>query len=184
MPAEYHFITLWRVEGTRQEVVDVLRDAADLPRWWPSVYLDVRVVEEGDEDGVGRRVGLLTKGWLPYTLRGLFRTTPNDGVDGIELEADGDFAGRGVWSFAQDGPWVEATYDWRIEARKPLLRRLTWLMRPLFAANHRWAMQRGEESMVLELARRRAPNPEVAALVPAPPPPTFRRRRDPDIQGQ
>ena len=176
MPADYHFITRWRVEGTREEVADVLRDAVDLPRWWPSVYLDVSVVEEGDADGVGRVIDLFTKGWLPYTLRWRFTTTRNDGPAGSALQADGDFVGNGVWTFTQDGPWCVAEYDWRIEARKPLLRRLTWLMRPLFSANHRWAMARGEESLRLELARRRAPTPDAAARVPAPPPPTFRRR--------
>jgi len=46
------------------------------------------------------------------------------------------------------------TYEWQVGASKPLLRRLTWLLRPVFAANHRWAMARGEESLRLELRRR------------------------------
>ena len=33
---DYHFITTWRVPGTTREVSEVLADAADLPRWWPS----------------------------------------------------------------------------------------------------------------------------------------------------
>jgi hypothetical protein len=48
------------------------------------------------------------------------------------------------------------TYNWRVSAIKPLLRWLSWLLRPVFAANHRWAMARGEESLRLELRRRRA----------------------------
>ena len=65
------------------------------------------------------------------------------------------------------------TYDWRISATKPLLRRLSWLLRPAFSANHHWAMKRGEESLRLELRRRRDPGDPV----PPPPPPTFVRRR-------
>lgn len=158
----------------------MLRDATDLPRWWPSVYLDVRVLAEGDERGVGRAVELWTKGWLPYTLRWRFTTTRNDGVDGLALRAEGDFVGEGVWTFAQAGSSVVATYDWRITAEKPLLKRLTWLLRPAFSANHRWAMRQGERSLRLELARRRLPS-ERAARLPQPPPPTFRRllRRSP-----
>ena len=175
MGAAYEFVTRWRLEGTREEVFDVLREALDLPRWWPSVYLDVTLLAEGDAAGVGRQVELLTKGWLPYTLRWRFTTTESRGPAGMALAADGDFVGRGIWTFTQSGPYVDAVYDWRIEARKPLLRRLTWLLRPLFAANHRWAMRQGEESLRLELARRRAPNPEAAASVPAPPAATFRR---------
>ena len=171
---DYHFITRWRVKGTAAEVAGVLRDAEELPRWWPSVYLDVRVIEEGDARGVGRVVDLWTKGWLPYTLRWRFTTTRNDGAAGLALRADGDFVGEGVWTFTQHGAFVEAEYDWRIAAEKPLLKRLTWLLRPAFSANHRWAMRKGEESMRLELARRRLP-PEQARHVAAPAGPTFAR---------
>jgi len=174
MSSEYHFITRWRLRGTREEVAAVLENPQDLVRWWPAVYLDVRLIQEGRPDGVGRVVDLWTKGWLPYTLRWRFTTTRNDGVDGLALRAEGDFRGVGVWSFTQVGEYVEAVYDWRISAEKPLIKRLTGLLRPLFGANHRWAMRTGEESLRLELARRRLP-PERAASVPAPPAPTFRR---------
>jgi len=174
MSSDYHFITHWRVQGTREEVAQILGDATDLPRWWPSVYLDVRVLDQGGADGVGRVVDLWTKGWLPYTLRWRFTTTENNREQGLALRAEGDFAGTGRWTFTQEGDSVDAMYDWRIRAEKPLLRRLTWLMRPAFSANHRWAMQRGEESLKLELQRRRLP-PERAATVPPPPGPTFRR---------
>ena len=66
---EYHFITTWRVESTPEEVSAILGNGPDLARWWPSVYLDVEVLETGDERGVGTVVGLYTKGYLPYTLR-------------------------------------------------------------------------------------------------------------------
>jgi hypothetical protein len=122
-------------------------------------------------------VDLYTKGFLPYTLRWSFIVTESRGQDGFALEAHGDFEGNGVWTFEQDGPWVNVTYDWRIRADKPLLRRLSFVMKPLFEANHRWAMARGEESLRLELARRRARTPEERARVPAPPGPTWPTRR-------
>jgi hypothetical protein len=64
----YPFLSRWRVEGTCGEVADVLGDPLGLPRWWPSVHLDVKELEPADSRGVGRRVRLLTRGWLPYTL--------------------------------------------------------------------------------------------------------------------
>jgi hypothetical protein len=171
---EYHFVTRWRVRGTREEVVGVLSDACDLVRWWPSVYLDVQLVHEGDEQGVGRIVDLWTKGWLPYTLRWRFTTTRRDGDRGFTLRADGDFRGEGVWTFTQYGHFVEARYDWRIAAEKPLLKHLTWLLRPAFSANHRWAMRQGERSLDLELTRRRLAEADARRL-PPPPGPTFAR---------
>jgi hypothetical protein len=50
---------------------------------------------------------------------------------------------------------VKVTGDWDIRADKPLLRYLSFLFKPIFSANHRWAMARGEESLRLELGRRR-----------------------------
>lgn len=178
MPSnDYQFITRWRVESTVNEVADILKGASDLPRWWPSVYLDVRELEPGDKDGVGKVVSLYTKGWLPYTLRWQFRVTESRYPYGFSLEAWGDFEGWGVWTFEQDGPFVNIIYDWKISANKPLLNALSFLLKPVFSANHRWAMARGEESLRLEIARRKARSAEEAALIPPPPGPTFPHNR-------
>lgn len=150
---DYHFITVWRLRGTCRQVADLLHNPADLARWWARVYLKVDVVEPGDDRGVGRVVRLLTKGWLPYTLRWSFRVIESRYPYGFSLEAWGDFDGRGRWTFEQDGEWVKATYDWRLRAEKPLLRYLSFLMKPVFAANHRWAMAEGERSLQRELDR-------------------------------
>lgn len=173
MPApEYRFLTRWRVIGTAREVADVLGDARALPRWWPSVYLRAEELEAGGEDGVGKCVRVHTKGWLPYTLDWEFRVTESRHPLGFSLEASGDLAGRGIWSFEQYGVWTLVTYDWQVRAEKPLLQLLSPLLRPLLEANHRWAMRMGEDSLRLELARRRAVTPEDLAGIPAPPSPT------------
>jgi hypothetical protein len=177
MSNEYVFVSHWRVESTLEEVSDVLGDALGLARWWPSVYLSVRELEPGDERGVGRVIDLFTKGWLPYTLRWRFRVTESHHPFGFSLEAWGDLVGSGVWSFTQNGPYVDIVYDWRVHADKPLLRYGSFIFKPIFAANHRWAMARGEESLKLELARRHASSPEERARIPSPPPPTFSPRR-------
>jgi hypothetical protein len=65
---DYHFVTYWRVEGSIEEVYRVLSDATDLVRWWPAVYLDVKELEPGKKNGIGKVVSLHTRGWLPYTL--------------------------------------------------------------------------------------------------------------------
>jgi hypothetical protein len=177
VPSDYHFVTRWTFEGTRAEIAEVLADAEALPRWWPSVYLDVTVLRPNGPDGVGGVFELLTAGLLPYTLRWRFTTTENSGPDGLALTADGDFRGTGRWTFTQDGPQVHVVYDWRIAAEKPLLKRLTWLLRPAFSANHRWAMKHGERSLALELRRRRATDEAERTRIPPPPGRPFKRRR-------
>jgi hypothetical protein len=170
--ADYHFFTEWRVAATIAEVKAVLGDARTLPQWWPAVYLAVGVVEPGGPDGAGAIVDLYTKGWLPYTLRWTLHITEPITDTGFALRATGDLEGTGRWTFAQDGPEVLITYDWRLHASKPLLRRLSWALKPAFAANHRWAMRRGEESLRLELRRQRQGDAS-SAPIPPPPPPTF-----------
>ena len=176
MAAEYHFITNWKIQGTAHEVAEVLRDPIALPRWWPSVYLDVNELAPGDpQTHVGRYIELYTKGWLPYTLRWRFKVTESRGDAGFALVADGDFVGTGIWTLKQLGDVVDVQYDWRIRADKPLLRYGSLVFRPVFGANHRWAMARGEESLKLELLRRRATTEAERLAVPAPPAPTFAR---------
>ena len=153
---DYHFVTRWRVQGTVSEVYDILSRVTDMPRWWPSVYLDVQELEPGDPHGVGKIVSLHTRGWLPYTLRWQFRVTAARYPEGYSIEAWGDFVGSGSWYFEQSGELVDITYDWKIRAEKPLLRYLSFVFKPFFAANHRWAMAQGERSLRAEMARRRS----------------------------
>ncbi len=178
---DYHFLTTWRIAATPDEISDVLGDAASLGRWWPSVYLRVRVLDDGDDRGLGKVVDLWTKGFLPYTLRWRFTVTESDPPHGFRLEASGDFVGRGIWTLqseagpdASGGPSTLVTYDWLVLAEKGVLKTLSPIMKPIFAANHRWAMARGEESLRLELARRHAAgDPTVLAAIPQAPGPTF-----------
>ena len=169
MSNQYAFLTHWRVRGTIEEVSAILDDPLGLARWWPSVYLRVQELEPGDPvTHVGRYIDLYTKGFLPYTLKWRFRVTESRAPHGFSLVADGDFVGTGVWTLKQDGDYADITYDWRIAADKPLLKYGTPIFRPFFAANHRWAMARGLESLELELRRRRG-----ETGVPAPPGATF-----------
>ena len=97
----YHFISQWRVEGTCGEVADILGDPLSFPRWWPSVYRDVRETAPPGPDGLGRRIALVTKGWLPYTIRWEFGVVESRYPYGFAIAADGEFDGRGVWTFEQ-----------------------------------------------------------------------------------
>lgn len=147
MTNDYHFLTHWRApKATVDEVFEILADAEALPQWWPSVYLAVTPVGE-------RAYELHTKGWLPYTLRWKLIARGAEPPHHIEIGAEGDFVGRGIWTLAQNGPDVAITFDWKLLAEKPLLRLLTPLLRPAFAANHKWAMEKGQVSLIRELRR-------------------------------
>ena len=170
---EYHFVDRWRVEADVKEVADILEDALSLPRWWGSVYFDVQEIEPGGDRGIGKLIRLRAGGWLPYTLRIDFRTVSSNYPHGFSMDATGDLEGKGVWTFEQDGDFVNITYDWTIRANKPIVEKLSFLLKPIFRSNHNWTMKRGEESLKLELLRRRAKAPPDATNIPAGPRPSF-----------
>ena len=171
MTNDYHFITHWRIKGSTAEIYDIISEPMEYPRWWPSVYLQTQEIKPGDEHGIGRRILLHTKGWLPYTLRWESSSIEANRPHRLAVRAQGDFDGRGIWTLEQDGDFVNVTFDWKLTADKPLLRYLSFLLKPAFAAIHRWAMARGSESLELEIARRHAETPEERNRIPAPPPP-------------
>lgn len=153
----YQFRSAWRLPASEAEVYNVLADPMTLVHWWPSVYLDVRVVHDRSDREPGHRVDVFTKGLLPYTLRWSFRCVERRFPNRLVLRAKGDLDGEGMWKIRQShcGEFCDVGFDWNIMACKPLLRHLSFLLKPIFAFNHHWAMRRGEESIQLELRRRR-----------------------------
>lgn len=149
---DYVFLTRWRVPGKVERAYDILIDIDGYTRWWPQVYLRVDRLGPGP-DSAGPRADLRTRGKLPYKLRWQAEVVEAHPPSGFTIRAQGDFDGRGIWSLMQDGEFVAITFDWRLRAEKPLLRDLSFLFKPLFRWNHRWAMARGEEGLARELAR-------------------------------
>jgi len=157
MPSnDYLFVTQWQLPGTPEEISDILGDTALLARIWPSVYGGARIVEPGDEHGVGQVVELETRGHLPYTLRWAFRVVASRRPYGYTIESWGDLAGRGVWTIEPDGAWTNLTYDWRVRAEKPFLRWFSPILKQLFKMNHDRVMADGEAALCDELERRHA----------------------------
>ena len=126
----YHFVDHWRVEGDVKEVQDILEDARSLPCWWGSVYFSVKELERGGDGGIGKLISLHAGGWLPYTLRINFRTVASNCPHGFTMDATGDLEGKGIWTFEQDGDFVNVSYDWTIKANKPIIERLSFLLKP------------------------------------------------------
>jgi uncharacterized protein YndB with AHSA1/START domain len=154
--ASYHFITEWKISASSQEVFDIIADVDHLTEWWPSVYLDVKERIKGDDsNGKGRLLELYTKGFLPYTLIWQFKVVDVQEPHQIIIEALGDFEGQGRWTFTNDGQETLVKYNWQIVAKKPILKHLSFLLKPIFSANHYWAMKQGFTSLKLEVLKRR-----------------------------
>lgn len=145
---DYVFLTEWRVRARPEEVTSILTDAPSFPRWWGRVFLSVHDAGSGCFEVVSR-------GRLPYRLHWTFQREVSWLPGGFQVKAWGDLTGTGRWVFVPDGHHTRITYLWSVRADKPLLRHLSFLLKPLFEANHRWAMARGLEGLRQEILRRR-----------------------------
>ena len=160
--ASYVFVDEWDVAAAPEAVFDAVADARTYPQWWTPVYLDV------DADGppaLGRESRQHFKGRLPYHLRIRSRTVALERPRRIEGEVDGDLRGRGIWTLTPTSRGTHVRFDWQVYADRPLLRRLTPLLRPAFRWNHDWAIARAKAG--LEPYARRAGAVEAAAREPA-----------------
>ncbi len=150
----YEIESRWRVPGEIGDVYATLTDSEALPRWWPEAYSTVRVVAKGDEQGVGRITDITTRGVLPYEVVWRVTITETRPPKLIRLAASGDVIGRGEWRLRPDGGDVLLTYLWRVRVARAWMQRFEFLLRPIFVANHKWVMRRGELGLRAELARR------------------------------
>lgn len=140
----YSFVTHWRLPGTCEQVYGLLNDLPTLKTYWPSLYREVSV---GDD---AQTVKVRTKGFLPYVIDWMFRVTERQPYRGFKIEAWGDLAGRGEWSFVQKENGVDVTYSWTVSLQKPYLRHLFFL-RPILSLNHSYVMRQGRRGLAKAL---------------------------------
>ena len=92
----------------------------------------------------------------PYKLRTTSTIGRYDPPSGFEVDVVGDLRGHGTWTLTEvPGGGTHVHFDWRVFADRPLLRRLTPILRPLFRSNHNWAIARAMEGLE-PYARRQA----------------------------
>lgn len=139
--AGYRFVDVWHVPGSPEAVYGLLSCPREYPSWWGDAFL------EGTGDAgpaaPGKRARLVTRGRLPYRLRWELVCVEAVAPRRLVSHIHGDFEGEGIWTIVAEGSGTRATLEWSVEVRKPTVRRLTPVLRPLFAWNHRWAMDRG-----------------------------------------
>jgi hypothetical protein len=174
-----HILTRWELEASPEEVFDLLADAPSYPRWWPSVFLESRVLEPGDERGVGRLVEVRTATFLLLSIRWRYRVTSLHRRQRLAVETSGDLEGLGLWTFEGRDRRTTVRFHWRGRVRKTPFRQLPTFLRPLTRACYRWGMERGFTSLLLEIWRRRTDDEEARDWLPRPPGPAFPRNLKP-----
>lgn len=145
--ADYHFVTSWTIRGPVRLIFDILKDGENYCRWWRPAYVRT--------DRVGtKKVRALVRAKLPYTLDFTTELVREDPPNEIEIRASGELSGRGLWRLEENSGDVVITFYWDVRARKPWVKFLSPVLKPLFRWNHDWVMRTGEGRLQAEIDRR------------------------------
>ncbi|MGW6459893.1 SRPBCC family protein [Streptomyces sp. NPDC055078] len=141
----YRFRSVWDLTARPDAVYTVLARAEEYPRWWPQVR---RVTPLDDATGTA-----CVRSFLPYELHITARAVRRDPTGRVlEMRMDGDLEGWARWTLTPLAAGTRARYDQEVEVRKPSMRRLAPLARPVFRANHAAMMRAGRRGLVAYLA--------------------------------
>jgi hypothetical protein len=123
----------------------VVGNTLEYPGWWGATFLTV----EGDAGPPrpGRHAKILSRGRLPYKLRWEAEITEADAPHGFSFTMNGDFVGGGSWAFEPTEGGTNAVFTFEPRVEKPGVKQLSPLLKPLFAWNHRWAMEHGQRGI-------------------------------------
>jgi hypothetical protein len=152
---EFCLESSWAIDASIRELLAVVRDPLSLASWWSAVFLRVELIEPGGSDLVGLAVRFHSKGFLPHTFQCTARISRADPRGALIIETWGDFEGTGTIETRRTASGLSIGIVWRVRVRQPYIRPFLRLLRPVFAANHRWAMRRGREGLEAEIRRRR-----------------------------
>ena len=149
MPARYRFGHAWHVDAAPERVRALLEDVARYDAWWPAV----RVVDgSAPEAGTGARAArLVVTAPLGHRLRiRLVEAPPRD----RELRATirGDLEGWCAWRVEPDGDGSLVRFAQHVEARAPLVRLATPLLRRVLERQHAAVMRAAADGMRAALA--------------------------------
>jgi uncharacterized protein YndB with AHSA1/START domain len=150
MAADYHYISTWQLQAPIERVWAAISQLEQLPAWYPAVQ-QVQTLTAGDPDGVGTRVRYLLKGRLPMRLAFEATIARVDPPRELELQAEGDLAGRGRWELEQQGEVTTVRYLWDVQTTRPWMNLVAPVARPLFTWNSKGVMLQAGQGLARHL---------------------------------
>lgn len=141
MATRYHFITRIELSSSTDEVWETLARSDEWADWWRWLR-QVEVLNEGDSDGVGRRVRHTVSSPLRYRLTYVGFVTRVAERSLSRFEAEGDLEGHGQFRLeVTDTGTTLITFDWLVETPKAWMNLVAPLARPILVWNHHRLME-------------------------------------------
>jgi uncharacterized protein YndB with AHSA1/START domain len=149
---QYRFLDKWYIPHPIDVVFEELMQAEDYPKWWGEAWKRVTAIGDARAGTVGARSEVIAGGFLPYTIKLELEVTRVERPQLISVVSSGDLEGTGTWRLHEFDGGTAVSYDWRVQAGKPLIRRFSPVVKPLFRANHTWVMRHGQADLKRWLA--------------------------------
>ncbi len=150
--AAFELSTRWHLAAPIQRVWDAIHAVERWPQWWPYVASVVEL-EPGDASGLGAVHRFCWKTRLPYRIDFDSTTTRVEPPDLLEASIVGEVTGVGRWELSEAENETQVLHLWAVDVRRPWMRHLTPILRPVFAWNHREVMRIGGDALAKHLAR-------------------------------
>lgn len=147
----------WDIDVNISELDFVIDEPRLITNWWAAVFLKVEILGGSYYSDEGLKVRLWTKGLMPHSFKFLARVFHDKTKNQVMVKTDGDFNGIGTISISPIGRNQSQIHiNWRTCVNNHYLYPLMMLVKPIFIANHKWAMRRGEQGIKQELLHRKS----------------------------
>ena len=154
--AYYIFVDKFIAPCTIETAYNYIKEIDDYPRWWGKVYKKIVKLKEAPPDTAGSKYAVTVGGFLPYSLTIENEVKLVEMPNRIEFIANVYLEGKGAWVFKEIKEGTEITFDWRVAANKRVIRLFSFLLKPLFRANHVYCVRKAEEGIKKDLQRHEA----------------------------
>jgi mannose-6-phosphate isomerase-like protein (cupin superfamily) len=149
---QYRFLDKWFIPHPIDMVFEEISHVERYPIWWGEAWKRVTPIGDTLPGNVGARTEVIAGGFLPYTITLELEAIRVERPHLIAVASRRDLEGPGTWQLREFEGGTAVSYDWRVRAGKPLIRRFSPVVKPLFRANHTWVMRRGEPALTRWLA--------------------------------
>ncbi len=148
--AHYEFQSEWELSAPIDRVFDLACHPEDFSSWWPSATRS-RLLEPGDDDGVGTRAAYTLRSPLWYSMSFVTTVVEASRPTRIHALVRGDLIGTGTYVLEGDESRTRVRFLWSVSTTKAWMNVLAPLARPLFEWAHRHVMRQGAAAMARRL---------------------------------
>lgn len=153
---DFDMTTEWKFRVEPEELTEIVLDPERLDQWCSNVFLKGDVIERGRPDGLGMKMHLHAKGWLPFSFDFFAEITELVRHKSMIITLTGDFEGVGESSTEPIGDgFCNSEMRWKVDVNQPHIKPLIKFLKPIGRLNHDWAVRRVCMQLQKEIDRRR-----------------------------